>query len=298
MREIALLLLLLTPDWSFLHDFRDGLDTYLTPHKQLAEEVSPVNLALVGPLKLDNARYSGDEKAIYTTEVTTQTELISNHADDKFQIASLTKLMTVYVGLKSGRNLDSVVTIPHYTLREGDAVAGFGVGESMKYRDLLAGVLINSGSDAAQAVAIIDSKTIDAFVIKMNQAAKDLELTNTHYSNAVGWDDAQNYSSARDISTLSQILLTNTFFHETVAKKAEVVTTATGRQINLITTNQLLGVNGFTGVKTGYTFGAGECLVSQEKHNGKEILTVVLGSTNRFGETVAANTWTKQHFLW
>ncbi len=297
MREAALIGLLLLPKWGVFADFRSSIEDYLEPQKTVSVQkvIPPVPM---GPLRVGEGAYAGNEKAIYSLDLSSDTSLIENNIDDRLQIASLTKLMTAYVALKEGKALTESVTIPVFVLEPGDAVVGLNTGEQLSYGDLIASMLINSGSDAAQSVATISGGDQTKFVAQMNLAAAGLGLTNTHFANPVGWDSLENYSSARDIANLTRVLLGNTFFRETVGSKAKVVTTKAGRQIALTSTNQLLGVNGFAGVKTGYTYGALECLTSLERVADHEILTVVLGSGNRFGETTAANTWTKQHFLW
>lgn len=298
MREIAILVLLLVPNMGFLTDIRHKAEDYLMPKATVVSEEKTLPSAPAAPTKLTAENFTASAKASYSLDLDTNTELNIKNADEKLQIASLTKLMTAYVVLKDSTDLDQTVTVPNYNLHYADAVAGISAGEHLSKRDLLTAMLINSGSDAAQALAIIDSGDLDQFVKKMNSAAETLALANTHFVNPVGWDDANNYSSAHDVATLTRVLLGNEFFKETVGTKSKVIYTTAGRPIQLTTTNQLLGVNGYAGVKTGYTEGAGECLVSLEKTDTHEVLTVVLGSPDRFGETVSTNTWTNSHFLW
>jgi len=298
MREIAILVLLLAPNMGFLTDIRHKAESYLMPKAATVSVEKTLPPAPTAPTEITTGSFTASAEASYSLDLATNTELTIKNADEKLQIASLTKLMTAYVVLKDSANLDEIVTIPNYNLHYADAVAGIGTGEQLSKRDLLSAMLINSGSDAAQALAIIDSGSLSQFVSKMNDATKSLNLTNTHFSNPVGWDDVDNYSSARDMAILTRILLGNDFFKETVGIKSKVVYTTAGHPIQLTTTNQLLGEGGYTGVKTGYTEGAGQCLISLEKVKTHEILTVILGSNDRFGETISTNTWTNSHFLW
>ena len=131
----------------------------------------------------------------------------------------------------------------------------------------------------------------------MNQTANTLNLQNSHFENAVGWDANQNYSSAEDIATLTRILLTNNDFSKIVSTKKVAIYTLSGREIIFTNTNLLLN-NNFLGVKTGYTPGAGECLVSDYRAENHSLLTVLMGSNNRFEETKTYLDWIKSQFLW
>ncbi len=298
MREIAVLALLLLPNWGYMSNLRAAAYDVIrpVPTKLRVEQLLPS--IKVPPRKASVDDYVSSARAVYSVDLASNTVLSTKNPDDKLQVASLTKLMTAYVYLKDNPNLQEVVTVPSFTLREGDAVAGISAGERLSKEDILTAMLINSGSDAAQALSVLDAGSQEAFVAKMNLATTKLGLTNTHFANPVGWDSADNYSSARDIANLTRILLGNEYFKATVTKSNAAIATEGGRTIALTTTNQLLGGNGYEGVKTGYTYGALECLVSLKKTNDHETLTVVLGSTDRFGETSTLNTWTNDHFLW
>jgi D-alanyl-D-alanine carboxypeptidase len=220
-----------------------------------------------------------------------------NNADKKLQIASLTKLMTTYLALKD-LPTEQIVSVPKLNIHEGDSTMGILEGEKISVLSLLKGLLINSGSDSAQTLAVADSGSQEAFIEKMNTSAKALKLNNTHFANPVGWDNQNNYSSAADIANLSRILLGNNIFVEIIQKRTETVKTLGGRSINLSNTNILLAEPGFVGVKTGYTPGAGECLVSLNKKDDHQVLTVILGSADRFGQTKAFLDWIYGHFSW
>ncbi len=298
MRELAVLALLILPNWGYISNLRAAAYDYIRPNPTTVKVEQILPSLKVPPTKTSIDDYTSSAKAVYSTDLATNTVLNSKNKDTKLQIASLTKLMTAYVYLKDNPDLTKVVTVPSFTLQEGDAVAGIVAGEKLTKEALVTAMLLNSGSDAAQSLAVLDAGSQEAFVDKMNQSATKLGLTNTRFTNPVGWDASENYSSAQDIANLSRILLGNEFFRATVAKNNAIITTEAGRNINLVSTNQLLGSNGYIGVKTGYTYGALECLISLQKTEGHETLTVVLGSSNRFGETSILNTWTNDHFLW
>ncbi|MEI6266651.1 MAG: serine hydrolase [bacterium] len=299
MREIALILLLLTPGWHIFDGPRAYLDNFLKPSPQKETVVTKLPEIVSGPtLSSVDAEYQNLAKSVYSIDLGSNTALNESNKDEKLQIASLTKLMTAYVVLKDSPNLDEKVTIPDYITQAGDALMGISKGEEISKRDLLTGMLLNSGSDAATSLATLDAGSVDGFVTKMNLAAESLNLSNTHFANPVGWDDAGNYSSAKDMLELSRILLRNNFFAETVATTQKVVYTTAGRPIYLTNTNILLDGKKYFGVKTGYTFGAGECLISLEKQDGHEVLTAVIGSASRFSESYNINSWIFTHFVW
>jgi D-alanyl-D-alanine carboxypeptidase len=237
-------------------------------------------------------------QAVYSIDLASDETLTSKDIDKRLQIASLTKLMTAYVILSEEKDLNKIMTVPALHPEEGDSVAGLVAGDRLTVLALLNGLLITSGSDAAQTLAVNNAGSQEAFVAKMNAAAATLNLKNTHFANPVGWDDSNNYSSARDITELTRILLRNKTFAEITGTKSKVITTESGRSLPLSTTNQLLYAPGYTGVKTGFTNGAGECLVSLYNGDKGQILTTVIGSSNRFLETDTIKGWILDHFSW
>ena len=247
--------------------------------------------------KIAEGSISTDAKSIYVVDISNGQVLEAQNENQRLPVASLTKLMTAYLILKN-QNLDREVIVPSFSVRSDDSLAGIVKGEVFTVRDLLKGLLINSGGDSAQTLAVIDSGSYTAFVAKMNAEAKRLGLDNSHFDNPVGWDSQENYSSAKDISNLARILLNNSFFSETVAQRSAVITAKSGRKINLTNTNLLLNGSDIIGVKTGYTYQAGECLVNLRQKEGHRIMTVVIGSADRFGQTRRLLDWIYTHFIW
>ncbi|MEI7690558.1 MAG: hypothetical protein WCI63_02960 [bacterium] len=245
--------------------------------------------------KSDNV-YPTQSKANLAFDLESGLVLDSSNKNKQLPIASLTKLMTAYLTLKN-TSLDKILTVPNFETKLGDSQAGLIPGEQITVRSVLYGLLLNSGSDAAQTLATEISGSQTDFVGKMNQAAISLNLQNTHFANAVGWDENQNYSSTEDMAILSRILLRNSDFSKIVSTKMTTIYTLSGREIILTNTNLLLN-NNFLGVKTGYTPGAGECLVSDYSVGNHSLLTVLIGSNNRFGETKTYLDWIHSQFLW
>lgn len=206
------------------------------------------------------------------------TILYSQNTEDKISIASLTKIMTTLVVLENIDNLDDTVTVSKDALYDISeyTLAGFKVGDIITYRDLLYGTMLPSGADAAQELAIAVSGSIPEFVKLMNEKAKALGMLNTNFSNPVGRDDKENYSTVNDIAKLLLYALNNEEFYKIYTSKTYTTTnniklTSTlkqsGDRYNLDTTNIL-------GSKSGYTDGAGLCLTSIAKYNDINYLLI------------------------
>jgi len=300
MRELLLLATILlgqlAPNGHLLTQVTNKLR--LAPAATATKEVPKQTGAIITrPTKKIMEDYTASAQSVYSIDLDSNATLASKDTDKRLQIASLTKLMTAYVILREDK-LDTIYTVPTLNPQSGDALMGINTGERLSVRSLLYGLLINSGSDAAQTLAVGSSGSVDAFVSKMNDAASELKLANTHFANPVGWDDRDNYSSAKDLTELTRVLLRSETFAEIVKTKSKIVVTESGRQIPLTTTNQLLYNAGFAGVKTGYTYGAGECLVSLYLDGKTHILTTVIGSAARFAETESIKGWILNHFSW
>lgn len=301
MRELLLLATIvlsqLSPNSTLLVQMEKKLR--LDPKPAVSEEAPKVvDSIITRPEKIGVDQYVASARAVYSIDLASNAPLAEKNVNARLQIASLTKLMTAYVILKEEKNLDRTFKVTKLTPQDGDSTIGLAVEDELTIRDLLAGLLINSGSDAATTLAIGHSGSVEAFVVEMNEAVKGLNFANTHFANPVGWDDSGNYSSARDITELGRILLGNKFFSETVKTSNKTIYTTSGKPLTLKTTNQLLGNPGYIGVKTGYTYGALECLVSLYKDGDKEILTTVIGSSARFYETESIKGWLLGAYLW
>ena len=208
-------------------------------------------------------------------------------------VASLTKLMTAIIVLEN-YNLDEVIKIPLSAVRREGAMGDLKPGESITVRSLLNIMLIDSSNDAAFALA---EKRTD-FVSLMNKKAKELGLANTHFSNPDGLDEPGNYSSALDIEKIFSYLI-NKYpeAFEILKTKNMVVYSADGKiEHRLKNTNELLDkLSEVAAGKTGYTDEAGGSLILLTKNN---IITVVLGSPDRFSESEKLIQWLKEAYIW
>lgn len=236
-------------------------------------------------------------EAIYFTDLRSGKVLINKNENQKLAPASITKLMTALI-IVSESDIDEIITITPQRTYQNDSTMGLIMGDKIKSRELLHGLLINSGSDAAMNLAVNFAGNEEQFVFLMNQKAKQLGLTKTNFTNPVGWDDSNNYSSAKDLYILAKVALTNKEIASIVNKNYHLARSENGNSYYLKNTNLLLNNSGYKGIKTGTTFQAGECLASYYKDDNKEIMGVLLNSPSRFQETFEIIEWTKGSFLW
>lgn len=207
-------------------------------------------------------------------------------ADEKASIASLTKIMTALITLENIDDLDRQVILTSDDfkgLAEANAVtAGFTKGEIVTYRDLLYGLLLPSGADAAKALARNVLGSEEKFIEKMNEKAKEMNLKTTHFSTVIGLDDEENYSTAREISLIFKEALQNKDFKEIITTKEY---TSSDGKVNFYSTIQSnakkfdIEVPYIQGGKTGTTTDAGLCLATISKANNVNYMLVTLGAT-------------------
>jgi serine-type D-Ala-D-Ala carboxypeptidase (penicillin-binding protein 5/6) len=217
-------------------------------------------------------------------------DVILSHAGAKqLPIASTTKLMTAYVALKEAP-LDKIVKAQPYDPEYGESLMGLRVGQEISIRDLLYGLILRSGNDAAHTLAIDVAGSTPSFVAEMNRYAAALGLADTHYANPVGLDQKGNHSSARDLATLTQHLLRIPAFAK-ISDSREAILRSVHPQRRIKTINELLEMAPWvTGVKTGHTFGALYVLVGSGKRKGVELISDAIGAPSdeaRFADNLA-----------
>lgn len=235
-----------------------------------------------------------DAQAAYFIDLASGQVLLEKNADVRLPMASTTKLMTALIIIEDYKP-NEMVTVPKLSTHEGDAVVGLIPGDRLTVYNLLQGLLIESGSDAAITLAKYNSGTEADFVAKMNEKATILGLSNTQFTNPVGWDENGHYSTAHDLTILTKAALTNPTIREIVAKKTAKIVTGSGRNYILTSTNLLLDGH-FLGAKTGTTYAAGECLASYYRDDEKEIVGAILNSPDRFLETADIVDWINNNF--
>jgi serine-type D-Ala-D-Ala carboxypeptidase (penicillin-binding protein 5/6) len=204
-------------------------------------------------------------------------------ADQRLPQASLTKIMTALLVLERYKP-DAIVTISPEAAAAHPTKIGLRAGDRMRLSDLLAASLVHSANDACRALADWHSGSEQKFVERMNQRARELGLTDTHFANACGFDAEGHYSTANDLAKLAEVALKYRTFSRLVNKPQMVVRTVDGRRkFAFRTTNALIGhYDGAMGVKTGFTFKAGPCLVAVSKRNNTRVMIVLLNARNRW----------------
>jgi D-alanyl-D-alanine carboxypeptidase (penicillin-binding protein 5/6) len=204
-------------------------------------------------------------------------------ADKRVPPASLTKMMTALLVLESYAPND-IVTISSAAAAETGSRIGLRSGDRLQLSDLLAAALIKSANDACHALADWHSGSEAVFVARMNQRAEQLGMYDTHFENACGLDKPGHLSTARDMAILAEEALKSPTFARLVVKPRMVIRTVDARRtFHLKTTNHLIGtLDGIQGVKTGFTNGAGPCLVAAADRGDTRVLLVLLNARNRW----------------
>lgn len=224
--------------------------------------------------------------------------LAAREADKPLPIASITKMATALVIL-ARHNPNETVTIPALpAYGPEDEVVGLKPGQTYSIEELLSALLINSGNDAADALAIIDAGSQQAFVARMNETMAHWGIANAHFSNPSGLSDTDNYASPRALAQMGQLLLHNATARKLVAMQTDSITAGDGTVLQLKTTNALLQTGQFSGIKTGYTVAAGQCFIGLTAVSGHPVITVVLGSVDRFGDTTTLRNWIAENYQW
>ena len=208
--------------------------------------------------------------------------LYERNADSRSLIASCTKIMTALVVCEQCNVLDRV-KIP----KEAVGIEGSSMylkeGEVLTVQELLYGLMLHSGNDAAVALAIYCGGTVEGFAELMNDKAFRLGLTGTHFENPHGLDSPNHYSTARDLAVLAAYAMDNPIFLQTVSTK----TVRVGER-SLTNHNKLLWqVEGAEGVKTGYTRAAGRILVSSALRAGRRLICVTINDGNDWADHAA-----------
>lgn len=237
-------------------------------------------------------------KSAVIIDVDSDVILFDRNANIATSPASTTKIMTALVSLENYR-LDQIIEIKDLEKVEGQKMKLFS-GEKITVENLLYGLLVASANDAALILARNFPNGEAGFVWAMNQKAKELGLTGTNYKNPVGYDDPDHYSTALDLAKLAIFAMKNSEFAKIAGTQKIIIYDVTGTiPYPISNVNTLVGkLPGVKGVKTGWTQQAGECLVTFIEQDGRKIVTVVLGSEDRFKETEELIKWVFENFTW
>lgn len=218
-------------------------------------------------------------------EAETGTVLFAKNADEQRAMASTTKIMTAILTIEAG-DLDREFTVDPYAIMVEGTSMGLREGDIVSRRDLLYGILLPSGNDAANAAAVSVSGSMKAFVEKMNEKAEALGLSNTHFATPSGLDAQGHYTSALDLANLTAYAMKNELFREIVgskSKKLEYGNPPYSR--TLYNSNKMLKrYEGAIGVKTGFTDNARRCLVSAAERDGVTLIAVTLNASDDWND--------------
>lgn len=206
--------------------------------------------------------------------------LYEKNAQKQVPMASTTKIMTAIVVLENAK-LSDIVTIDKKAAGTGGSRLGLKTNDKITVHDLLYGLMLKSGNDAAVALANYIGGSIEGFAELMNKKATEMGLINSHFVTPHGLDQSQHYTTAYELACMADYALNIPKFREIVGCKSYNVT-INGKAKLISNTNELLGnLNGVYGIKTGFTNGAGRCLVTSCKRGELDIITVVLGADTK-----------------
>lgn len=233
-------------------------------------------------------------KSSILMEYTTGKILYSKNIDEQLAPASMTKIMTLLLimeALDGGKlNLNDMIPISSNASSMGGSQVYLDPNTQMKAEDLIKSVAIASANDSAVALAEAISGTTSAFVSRMNEKAKELGCTNTHFKNVHGLDDKEHYSTAKDMALIAKELLKYEDILKYTSTYESYLNKPNGTSIWMVNTNKLIKYyTGLDGLKTGYTKTAGYCLTSTAKRNEMRLITVIMNeptSQIRNSETI------------
>ncbi len=264
---------------------------------------TPVSTATPAPILLS-------AQAAYAVDVSNDSELYALNADTPLAPASTTKIVTAIVVMMHV-SPDDTVTIQQDDQVDWTVYSHMGIlaGDVVSVRDLLAGMLLNSGGDAAMALSryvgekLPSQSTADPrqrFVDEMNRVAAQIGMAHSHFNDPDGRDTPGHVSTAHDLALAAANLFNYQLLQTLVgtATKAVLIQGPNKRDITLVNTNEFLGNPDVHGVKTGTTDNAGECLVLAVSRGDDRVITVVLGSTDRYGDTSTLLNYLDSQFKW
>lgn len=222
-----------------------------------------------------NSRYA----VVY--DRTSKTIIWGKDENREVPMASTTKIMTAIVMLENVNNLREEITVSKKAAGIGGSRLGLKTNDKITYEDLLYGLLLCSGNDAATQIAISVGGSVEGFAEMMNNKAQELGLEHSHFVTPHGLDSPEHYTTAYELAKMADYALNIEEFAKIVRTKKYTVT-INGYPKNITNTNELLGyLEGVYGVKTGFTNGAGRCLVTSVSRNGFDIIVVVLGADTK-----------------
>ncbi len=236
-------------------------------------------------------------QAALAIDVDSQVSLYEKNPDKPLLPASTTKIVTALTAMDFYSE-SQVLTVGKVNV-DGQKM-GLVLGEKIKFKDLLYGLLVYSANDAAEVLAQNYPGGKSLFVAAMNQKAREFHLNNSNFTNPTGLDGGELVSTARDLTRVSEVAMRDSRFAQIVGTKSITVKSTDGKIIHKLTNiNELLGkVPGVEGVKTGWTEEARENLVTYIVRDDHKVMIALLGSQDRFGETKELIDWIFASYKW
>ena len=242
----------------------------------ITEEISPIPVST----DLTDLNFEIFSRRAIVYERNSRCILFEKNIDEQCAMASTTKIMTCTLILENC-NLQDQVTISQKSASTGGSRLGLSINDTISVQDLLYGLMLCSGNDAAVALAEHCSGSVENFANLMNSKAQELSLSSTHFVTPHGLDNPEHYTTVRNFAVLTDYALNNPLFLQIVGTKYYDVT-INGVTKSIHNTNELLGyLPTVYGVKTGYTSQAGRCLISSAKSNNLDIIVIVLGADTK-----------------
>lgn len=233
--------------------------------------------AVALPMAYKTVYVEADGVAEIAMELTSGKVFHSKNAEKRLPMASTTKIMTALITAEEC-DLDEVITVPEQAIGVEGSSIYLKRDERISVKDLLYGLMLRSGNDAACALAVHHSGSVEKFVERMNQRAKEIGANDTNFKNPSGLPDDEHYTTAKDLCNIARTAMSNATFSQVVSTKLY-----NGEFRQFINKNKLLNaMEGANGVKTGYTQKAGRCLVSSAKRDGMDVVCVVLNCYDMF----------------
>jgi D-alanyl-D-alanine carboxypeptidase (penicillin-binding protein 5/6) len=234
--------------------------------------------------RAENVHLPVNAKAFVLMDPISGRILFEKNSEDKRAMASTTKIMTAIIALENG-DLRSKVKVSSRAASIGGSSFYLNSGEVLSLENMLYGLLLPSGNDAAVAIAEHIGGTEDNFVRMMNKKALELGALNTHFKNPHGLDDPEHYTTAKDLALIAKYALNIHKFREIVQTKSKEIKEGKNPR-HIFSTNRLLWeFEGAIGIKTGYTGNAGKCLVASADNNIFQLLSIVLGTHDHFADS-------------
>ncbi|MCK9536254.1 MAG: serine hydrolase [Bacilli bacterium] len=227
------------------------------------------------------AALSVDAASVILMEKDSARILYGKNIEERYLTASITKIMTAVVAIEHG-DLDQYCIVDNATIRQIGSCIYMQLGDRIKLIDLIYGLMLRSGNDAAYLIATNVGRNYDEFIYLMNETAKKIGMHSSCFSNPSGLDDeSANYSSAYDMALLMAYALNNKIFRKITSTKKYVAKTSDGNHLYFINKHQLIqSLDYVTGGKTGYTMRAKRTLVTSAQRDGMELIVVTFNCGN------------------